>query len=118
LAAALEEVLDRLERGVRDRDDEVTPYEQVELACIEPADGTVEDGEVKDDEEVVRVLVDLRPLIARENILEIKRVEVEVLGEPGGLELTRALDVDPAKAAAVDYLDARAALGLIDRRGE
>src|SRR6185295_8007604 len=57
------------------------------------------------DEEVVVVDVDLRPLVAREHVLEIEGVEVEVLLQPGALEGAGALDVDPAQAAGVDLLD-------------
>ena len=38
-----------------------------------------------------------------------------MLLEPAGLELPRALDIDPAETAAVDYLDARSALLLLRR---
>ena len=65
----------------------------------------VEDGEVEDDEEVVVVDVDLRPLVAGEDVLEVEGVEVEVGLEPGALERARALDVDPAQAGGVDLLD-------------
>ena len=67
----------------------------------------VEDREVEDDEEVVVVDVDLRPLVAREDVLEVEGVEVEVLLEPGALERAGALDVDPAQAGGVDLLDVR-----------
>ena len=65
-------------------------------------DLTVEDREVQDDEQVARVLVDLRALVAREHVLEVERVEVELLREPGALDRRRALDVDPAQAGALD----------------
>ena len=64
LAAALEQVLDRLQRGVRDRDEEVAADEDVELAGVEALLLAVEDREVQDDEEVAVVVVDLRPLVA------------------------------------------------------
>ena len=104
-AAALEQVLDRLQRLVRDRDHVAGADEEVELAGAEPAGGAVEDGEVEDDEEVVVVDVDLRPLVAGEDVLEVERVEVEVLLEPGALQRARVLDVDPAQAGSVDLLD-------------
>src|SRR5204863_17781 len=47
-AAALEQVLDRLERHVRDRDQEVRADEDVELARVEPADLLVEHRAVAD----------------------------------------------------------------------
>ena len=67
----------------------------------------VEDREVQDDEQVVVVLVDLRPLVAGEHVLEVEGVEVEVLLQPGALERAGALDVDPAQALGVDLLDVR-----------
>src|SRR3954447_164610 len=106
-AAALEEVLDRLQWDVREGDQVVGPDEDVQLARVEPADRLVEHREVKDDEEVLLVGVDLRPLVARADVLVVERVEVEVLLEPGELERTGALDVDPAQAAVLDDLDAR-----------
>ena len=69
--------------------------------------GAVEDREVEDDEEVVVVDVDLRPLVAREHVLEVEGVEVEVLLQPGALERAGVLDVDPAQAGGVDLLDVR-----------
>ena len=78
------------------------PDEEVELARVQPPDLLVEDREVQDDEQVVGVLVDLRPLVARHDVLEVERVEVEVLGEPGALEHRRLLDVQPAQAGVGD----------------
>src|SRR5262249_55219309 len=63
--------------------------------------------EVQDDEQVVVVDVDLRTLVAGEDVLEVEGVEVEVLLEPASLEVSRPLDVDPAQAGRVDLLDAR-----------
>src|SRR5215216_3792889 len=63
LAAALEEVLDGLQRLVRDGDQEARSDEQVELAGPESPGGRIEDRELEDDEEVVVVDVDLRPLV-------------------------------------------------------
>ena len=91
---------------VRQRDDEVRPDEDVELGGVQPADRLVEDREVQDDEEVVLVLVDLRALVPREDVLVVERVELEVLLEPGALGRAGALDVDPAEPAPLDGLDA------------
>src|SRR5204863_9227997 len=115
-AAALEQVLDRLERHVRDRDQEVRADEDVELARVEPADLLVEHREVEDDEEVVVVDVDLRPLVARADVLVVERVELEVLLEPGLVERAGALDVDPAQAVVVDDLYVRLSGRLDDAR--
>jgi hypothetical protein len=68
---------------------------------------------VENDEEVVVVLVDLRALVARADVLVVERVELEVLLEPGAVDRPGALDVDPAKAVALDGLYARLSL----RRG-
>ena len=111
-AAALEEVLERLQRLVGQRDDEVGPDEDVELGRVQAADGLVEAREVQDDEEVVLVLVDLRALVAREDVLVVERVEVEVLLEPGAIDRARALDVDPAQTPAASTISTFGALRL------
>ena len=118
LAAAFEQVLDRLQRGVRDRDQEVGADEDVELARVQPADLPVEDREVQDDEQVAGVLVDLRALVAREDVLEVEGMEIELLLEPAGLERRGTLDVDPAQAGPLDGLDAGLALAGLSRRRE
>jgi hypothetical protein len=104
---ALEQVLDRLQRLVGDRDQVVGPDEDVDLGCVQASDRAVVAREVQDDEEVVVVLVDLGPLVARADVLVVERMEVVALGEPGEVDLPRALDVDPAKAGCLDDLDAR-----------
>ena len=111
-AAALEEVRDRLQGLVRDRDQVVAADEDVQLTRVQALHRVVVHREVKDDEEVVGVLVDLRPLVAGEHVLEVQRVEVEVLLEPAHLELRGVLDVNPAQALAVDRLDVGLALAL------
>ena len=105
--AALEQVLDRLQRLVGQRDQVVRADEEVELGGVEPGDRLVVAREVQDDEQVVVVLVDLRALVAREDVLVVERVELEALLEPGAVDLARALDVDPAEAGGLDDLDAR-----------
>ena len=65
----------REELGVRERDQEVLAEEDVELGGVQAADGLVVEGEVKDDEEVRRVLVDLRTLSLRENVLHVELVK-------------------------------------------
>ena len=62
LLAAAEEPRDRQELDGRQRDEVVRPDEEVELGCVQPLDVLVVDREVEDAEEVVRVVVDLRPL--------------------------------------------------------
>ena len=116
-AAALEQVLDRLQRLVRQRDDEVGADEQVQLARVQAPDLLVEDREVQDDEQVVRVLVDLRPLVAGHDVLEVERVEVEVLGQPGALEADRAPRCESSGCPSCgDLLYVR--LSALRRRGD
>ena len=55
--------------------------EEVELGGVQALDGLVVDREVQDDEEVIRVLVDLRTLALREHVLDVQRVPLEALGE-------------------------------------
>ena len=81
--AAREEPRDREELAVRDRDDVVVADEDVELGGVQPLDRLVEDGEVENGEEVavVLVVVDLRPLALRDDVLDVERVPAEALGE-------------------------------------
>ena len=67
---------------------------------------------MQDDEQVVRVLVDLRPLPLGEDVLDIELVEAEALGEVGDLERPRALGVDPGQPVNGKLGDAR--LGPLD----
>ena len=94
-AALLEEELDRPDLLVGEGDDVVGPDEDVQLGGVQPTEALVEAREVQDDEEVVGVLVDLRPLVARVDVLVIEWVEVEALLEPLLVGGTRPLDVDP-----------------------
>src|SRR5881397_72666 len=103
--AALEDVLQRVELLVGQRDDVVRTDEDVELGRVQPPDGLVVLREVQDDEQVVLVLVDLRALVAREDVLVVEGMEVEVLLEPDAVDRPRALDVDPAQAVGLDGLD-------------
>src|SRR4051794_20641980 len=105
-AAALEEALDGPQRLAGERDDVVGPDEDVELGGVQPADALVERREVQDDEQVVVVLVDLRALVAREDVLVVERVEHEALLQPCLVGRARALDVDPPQTRRVDDLDA------------
>jgi hypothetical protein len=59
---------------------------------------------VQDDEQVVRVFVQLRPLVARHDVLDVEGVKVEVLGEPGTFETRRLLDLQPAQIAVGEGL--------------
>jgi hypothetical protein len=83
--------------------------EHVELGRVQPLDGLVVRGEVKDDEEVARVVVDLRALALRKDVLDVELVESEAVGQLTELEVRRLLDVNPGQAASGELLDARRA---------
>ena len=57
------------------------PDEEVELGGVQPLDRLVVGREVEDREEVLGVLVDLRPLALREDVLEVERMPAEALRE-------------------------------------
>ncbi len=59
------------------------------------------------DEDVVVVLVELRALVAREDVLVVERVEIEVLFQPIPVGRARRFDVDPADARRLDDLGVR-----------
>ena len=83
------------------------PTKRSSSAAFRRADRLVVAREVQDDEQVVVVLVDLRALVAREDVLVVERMELEALLEPRLVDRPRALDVDPAQAGRLDDLDAR-----------
>ena len=92
--------------------------EDVELGGVQPLDRLVVDGEVEDGEEVavVLVVVDLRPLALRDDVLDVERVPAEALGE-----LLRRLDVgrddvDPGEAASGELVDERRGRATTSRR--
>ena len=109
LLAAPEEPRDGVELAVRDRHDVVLPDGDVELGRVQPLDVLVEDGEVEHGEEValVLVVVDLRALALRDDVLDVERVPAETLGELlRGLHV-RGDDVDPGEAASAELVDDR-----------
>ena len=67
---------------------------------------------MEDDEEVVRVLVDLGPLPLGEDVLDVELVEAEALGEVGDLEGAGPVGVDPGQAVSGELGDA--GLGPLD----
>ena len=73
----------------------------------------VEARQVQHDEQVVVVLVDLRPLTGREHVLEVERVEVVALGQERRLRGRRRLDVQPAQAGVLELSEL--GLGANDR---
>ena len=78
LAVALEHRGQGRERDARQRDQVVGAHEQVELGGQDPAGLLLEQRELEDDEDVVVVLVELGPVVARVDVLVVERVEVEV----------------------------------------
>ena len=74
--------------------------EDVQLAGVQPLRGLVVDREVENDETVVLVLVHLRPLALREDILDVERVPAEALGERRRLLRRRGVEVDPGQAVS------------------
>ena len=66
----------------------------------------VVEREVEDDEEVVGVLVDLRPLPLREDVLDVELVEAEALGDERRLLRGRLVDEDPGEAVGGELRDA------------
>ena len=80
--AAPEEPRDGQELAGRQRDEVIVADEEVELGRVEPLDRLVVDGEVEDGEEVaiVLVVVDLRALALRDDVLDVQRVPAEALG--------------------------------------
>ena len=79
--ATREEARHGEELAVRDRDEVVGPDEDVELGGVQPLNRLVVDGEVEDDEEVavVLVVVDLRTLALRDDVLDVERMPAEAL---------------------------------------
>ncbi len=110
LGDAIEEAGELHEPFVGQRDDVVRADEEIQLDGLETPGRLVVAGEVENDEEVVVVDVHLGPLVARDEVLEGERVEVEVLGQPLPLGEPRALDVDPAQPVVLDGRDRRRCL--------
>ena len=84
--------------------------EEVELGRVQPLDSLVVDREMENDEEVIGVLVDLRPLALREHVLDVQRVPFEALGKllglaPSGTE--RLIQVRPLALSSVSRGSAR-----------
>src|SRR5205085_6886916 len=105
LLAAAEQPRNREELDVRDRHEVVRPEEDVELGGVQPLDRLVVAREVEDREEVVGVVVDLRPLAAREDVLTVERMPIEPLGELADDVAVDGLQVDPAEAAGAELSD-------------
>ena len=98
-----------MERAVRDRHDVVVADEEIELRGVQPLHLLVVDREVEDGEEValVLVVVHLRALALRDDVLDVEGVPAEALGELlCRLDVGRD-DVDPGEAARGELVDDR-----------
>ena len=104
---AAEDVADRLERDVRDRDEKVGPDEGIHFGGKQATRLLVVPREVEHHKDVVGVLVDLRSLSARADILKIELVEGELLLKPGDLSGAGGLQLDPAQSTRLEHADAR-----------
>ena len=109
LLAAREEPRDGVELPVRDRHDVVVPDEDVELGGVQPLDLLVVEREVEDGEEValVLVVVDLRPLALRDDVLDVERMPAESLCETLRRRHVGRDDVGPGEPASGELVDDR-----------
>ena len=98
----MEEARDGEQLDVRQRHEVVGAEEDVELGRVQPLDRLVVDREVEDAEEVLRVLVDLRPLPLREHVLDVELVPAEALGELVRRGRVGPLEVDPGQAGSAE----------------
>jgi len=105
--AAAEQPRHGEELDVRDRDEVVGPEEDVELGGVQPLNRLVVAREVKDCEEIVGVVVHLRPLAAREDVLTVEWMPLEALGQLADDAAVDGLEVDPAETAGAELSDAR-----------
>src|SRR5207253_11329201 len=73
--------------------------EEVELRRVQALDRLVVDGEVEDDEQVavLGVLVDLRPLAPREDVLDVERVPAVALGQEPRFLGRRRVEMNPGQ---------------------
>src|SRR5438270_477553 len=104
LFAAAEEARERQQLDRRQGDEVVRPDEGVELRGVQPLDRAVVDREVENAEEValVGVVVDLRPLALREDVLDVERVPAEPVGELLRVAERRRVEVDPGEAGRAE----------------
>ena len=115
--AAREEARDGKELAVRDRDEVVRPDEDVDLGGVQPLDRLVVDGEVEDDEEVAvfLVVVDLRALALRDDVLDVERMPAEALGQHVRRLEIGPDDVDPGEAASAELANGNRACDDLGR---
>jgi hypothetical protein len=106
-----------VELDVRECDQEVGPDEDVELGRVQALHRLVVEREVEDDEEVVGVLVDLRPLPLGEDVFDVELVEAEALRQHGCLRRAGLVDLEPGEPVSGELGDARfCAFGYLARR--
>jgi hypothetical protein len=74
--------------------------EHVDLAEMDLLAILVVMGGLQDDEDVIVVILDLRPLVCLLRVLEGKFVEIEELGEQLQVPGLRLVDADPDEVAA------------------
>ena len=80
---------------------------------MEAAGVLVVAGEVHDEEHVLVVLVELRPLVVAGHVLEVELVEAERLRQPDAVDEAWLVDVQPPHRGAVDLLDPGLATRLL-----
>ena len=113
--AAREEPRHGQELARRQRDEVVVADEHVELGRVESLDGLVVDGEVEDGEEVavVLVVVDLRALALRDDVLDVQRMPAEALGQSLSRAQIRRDRVDPGQPGGAELSDLRGARDVV-----
>ena len=98
---------ERHDRLLRQGHHVVGTDEDVQLDRMEPPGVLVEARELQHQEQVVVVDVQLWPLVDAGDVLQVERVERELLRQPGEVRRSRILGVVPAQPARLDHLDPR-----------
>ena len=109
LLDAIEEPRYREQLDIRDGDEIVGAEEKVELAGVQTLNVLVVGGEVEDAEEVaiIDVVVDLRPLALRQDVLYVEWVPVEALAQRvDRLGIDGRVEVNPGEAVRAELSDA------------
>jgi hypothetical protein len=71
---------------------------------------------VEDDEQVLRVLVDLRPLALAKDVLDVERCQPKRSASDRGVERGRRVAVDPGQAVGAELDEARLRVATRPRR--
>ena len=103
-----EEPRHRVELDVRHRHQVVRAEEEVELGRVQTLDRLVVRGKVEDAEQValVDIVVDLRALPLRQDVLDVERVPAEARAEIVDRLRIERLEVDPGEAFGAELSDA------------